>query len=43
VKVRADKAYDSAEHPRRLRVHNLVPRIARPGIVSGERLGRHRS
>ncbi|MFD5641583.1 hypothetical protein ACFWIP_07380 [Streptomyces anulatus] len=32
----------SAEHLRRLRSRNLVARIARPGIESGERLGRHR-
>uniref|UniRef100_A0AAU3GXF2 IS5 family transposase n=1 Tax=Streptomyces sp. NBC_01401 TaxID=2903854 RepID=A0AAU3GXF2_9ACTN len=42
VKIRADKAYYSAEHLRWLRDRNLVPRIARPGIESGERLGRHR-
>ncbi|WP_327369860.1 IS5 family transposase [Streptomyces sp. NBC_01217] len=42
VKIRADKAYYSAEHLRWLRARNLVPRIARPGIESGERLGRHR-
>ncbi|MGW6241481.1 transposase, partial [Streptomyces sp. NPDC055094] len=42
VQVRADKAYYSAEHLRRLRDRRLVPRIARPGIESGERLGRHR-
>ncbi|MCX5388893.1 IS5 family transposase [Streptomyces sp. NBC_00094] len=42
VKVRADKAYYSAEHLRWLRSRNLVARIARPGIESGERLGRYR-
>ncbi|WP_079041830.1 transposase [Streptomyces aureus] len=42
VKVRADKAYHSAEHLRRLRSRNLSARIALPGIESGERLGRHR-
>ncbi|WP_256098046.1 IS5 family transposase [Streptomyces sp. MnatMP-M17] len=42
VKVRADKAYYSAEQMRWLRDRRLVPRIARPGIESGERLGRHR-
>ncbi|MFB7919490.1 IS5 family transposase [Streptomyces sp. NPDC056061] len=42
VKARADKAYYSAEHLRWLRSRNLVARIARPGIESGERLGRHR-
>jgi transposase len=42
VKIRADKAYRSAEHLRWLRHRNLVPRIARPGIESGERLGQQR-
>jgi transposase len=42
VKIRADKAYHSAEHRKWLRGRNLVLRIARPGIESGERLGRHR-
>ncbi|MFI0107851.1 IS5 family transposase [Streptomyces parvus] len=42
VKIRADKACYSAEHLRWLRHRNLVSRIARPGIESGERLGRHR-
>ncbi|WP_374229054.1 IS5 family transposase [Streptomyces sp. DH8] len=41
VKVRADKAYYSSEHLRWLRSRNLVARIARPGIESSERLGRH--
>jgi len=42
VKIRADKAYYSADHLAWLRVRGLIPRIARPGIESGERLGRHR-
>ncbi|OLT23338.1 IS5 family transposase, partial [Actinomadura sp. CNU-125] len=42
VKARADKAYHSAEHLSWLRGRGIVPRIARPGIDSGERLGRHR-
>ncbi|WP_407921568.1 IS5 family transposase [Actinomadura soli] len=42
VKARADKAYHSAEHLAWLRQRGIVPRIARPGIESGERLGRHR-
>ncbi|WTT98082.1 IS5 family transposase [Streptomyces sp. NBC_00076] len=42
VKLRADKAYFSAEHLIWLRERGLVARIARPGIESGERLGRHR-
>lgn len=42
AKLRADKAYHSAEHLRWLRSRNIVPRIARPGIESSDRLGRHR-
>lgn len=42
VKLRADKAYFSAEHLSRLRERGLVARIARPGTESGERLGRRR-
>ncbi|MFD7915705.1 hypothetical protein ACFV30_34205 [Streptomyces sp. NPDC059752] len=42
VKLRADKAYFSAEHLTWLRERGLVARIARPGIESGERAGRHR-
>lgn len=42
VKLRADKAYFSAEHRIWLRERGLVARIARPGFESGERLGRHR-
>ncbi|UKY54850.1 transposase [Streptomyces inhibens] len=42
VKIRADKAYHSAEHLAWLRSRGLIARIARPGIESGERLGRHR-
>ncbi|MDO0929791.1 IS5 family transposase [Streptomyces sp. TG1A-8] len=42
VKLRAGKAYFCAEHHAWLREHGLLPRIARPGIESGERPGRHR-
>ncbi|MDL4819312.1 IS5 family transposase [Actinomadura sp. OS1-43] len=42
VKVRADKAYNSAEHLAWLRRRGIVPRIARAGVESSERLGRHR-
>jgi transposase len=42
VKIPADKAYYSADHLTWLRSRRLVARIARPGIESGERLGRHR-
>jgi transposase len=41
-KLRADKAYYSAERTKWLRQRGIVPRIARPGIESSERLGRHR-
>ncbi|WP_435843878.1 IS5 family transposase [Streptomyces hirsutus] len=41
-RLRADKAYHSAERLRWLRERGIIPRIARPGIESGERLGRHR-
>lgn len=42
AKIRADKAYFSHDHLSWLRERGLVPRNARPGIESGERLGRHR-
>jgi len=41
-KLHADKAYDSASLRRALRARGVVPRIARRGIDSSERLGRHR-
>nr|BFE36137.1 hypothetical protein GCM10010200_083880 [Actinomadura rugatobispora] len=41
-KVRADKAYNSAEYRAWLRERGIVPRIARAGVESSERLGRHR-
>ncbi|WP_367048710.1 transposase [Streptomyces sp. Je 1-332] len=41
-KSRADKAYFSADHLAWLRERGLIPRIARPGIESGQGLGRHR-
>ncbi|WP_408649255.1 IS5 family transposase [Streptomyces herbicida] len=41
-KVRADKAYHSADNLAWLRERNITPRIARPGVESSERLGRHR-
>ncbi|GAA2121149.1 hypothetical protein GCM10009802_24310 [Streptomyces synnematoformans] len=41
-RLRADKAYYSSERLRWLRGRGIVPRIARPGIESSERLGRHR-
>ncbi len=41
-KLRADKAYFSADHLAWLRERGLIPRIAHPGIEPSERLGRHR-
>ncbi|MYR60466.1 IS5 family transposase [Streptomyces sp. SID625] len=41
-RLRADKAYHPAGRLKWLRERGIVPRIARPGIESGERLGRHR-
>ncbi|AUH39148.1 hypothetical protein CXR04_01815 [Streptomyces sp. CMB-StM0423] len=37
-----DKAYHSTERLAWLRRRGIVPRIARPGVESSERLGRHR-
>jgi transposase len=41
-KLHADKAYDSSEKRAALRRRGITPRIARKGIESSERLGRHR-
>ena len=41
-RLRADKAYYSTGHLAWLRDRGIVPRIARPGIETSERLGRHR-
>ena len=41
-KLRADKAYHSADTLAWLRERGITARIARPGIESSERLGRHR-
>lgn len=41
-KARADKGYDSADLRIWLRERGVIPRIARKGIESSERLGRHR-
>ncbi|MFF0520766.1 transposase [Actinomadura nitritigenes] len=35
AKMRADKAYHSAEHRTWLRRRGIVPRITRPGVKSG--------
>jgi transposase len=42
AKLHADKAYDSSDLRRALRARGITPRIARRGIDSSERLGRHR-
>lgn len=41
-KLHADKAYHSAKNRAALRRRGIVPRIARPGVESREKLGRHR-
>ncbi|HEV2121332.1 MAG TPA: transposase, partial [Chloroflexota bacterium] len=41
-KLHADKGYRSRENQRVLRARRIKGRIARPGIESSERLGRHR-
>ena len=42
AKLHGDKAYDSLELRRALRARGITPRIARRGVDSSERLGRHR-
>ena len=42
AKLHADKGYDFAHCRRALRRRAIIPRIARRGIESSERLGRHR-
>ncbi|MGW2308823.1 IS5 family transposase [Actinomadura luteofluorescens] len=42
AEARADKAYDSADLRHWLRRRGVIPRIARRGIDSSERLGRYR-
>jgi IS5 family transposase len=41
-KLHADKGYDYPRCRRACRKRRIVPRIARRGVESGERLGRHR-
>jgi IS5 family transposase len=41
-KLHADKAHDHQRCRRECRARGIAPRIARRGIESGERLGRHR-
>ena len=42
AKLHGDKAYDSSDLRRGLRARGIAARIARRGIDSSERLGRHR-
>lgn len=42
TKLHGDKAYDFGVKRRALRARGIVPRLARRGIESKERLGRHR-
>ncbi|WP_447008404.1 IS5 family transposase [Saccharothrix isguenensis] len=42
AKLRADKAYDIDHLRRWVRQRGIIPRIARKGIESSQRLGRHR-
>ena len=41
-KLHADKAYEGRPNRERLRRRRIKARIARKGVESGERLGRHR-
>jgi len=41
-KLHADKGYDFGVNRRALRARHIIPRIARRGIESKERLGRYR-
>ncbi len=41
-KLHADKGYDSGRCRKALRKRGITPRIARRGVESSERLGRHR-
>jgi IS5 family transposase len=42
TKLHADKGYASRHNRQALRKRGIIPRIARPGIESKERLGKHR-
>jgi IS5 family transposase len=42
TKLHADKGYDFERCRKDLRKRNIIPRIARRGVESKERLGRHR-
>jgi IS5 family transposase len=42
TKLHGDKGYDYPRCRKALRAHGITPRIARRGIESSQRLGRHR-
>jgi transposase len=42
AKLHADKGYASRANRQALRARGITPRIARPGIETSQRLGRHR-
>ena len=42
AKLRADKAYDHRRCRAECRARSITPRIARRGVETSERLGRHR-
>jgi len=42
AKLHADKGYEGAAKRRALRARGILPRIARRGVESRDRLGRHR-
>lgn len=42
AKLHADKGYESKKNKAALRRRGIIPRIARKGVESKERLGRHR-
>jgi transposase len=42
AKLHADKGYESKKNKAALRRRGITPRIARKGVESKERLGRHR-
>ncbi len=42
AKLHADKAYDARARRQECRARGITPRIARRGVDTGERLGRHR-
>ena len=42
TKLHADKAYDHRRNRQECRERHIIPRIARRGVESSKRLGRHR-